>query len=316
MNKPVLLVTGAAGLIGSTLVRRLLDTPHARVVGCDLAVEPASLRDLRDRIDYVRADVACFESVLRVVQEHRPRTIYHLGGMLGPACEASPQAGIQVNALGSHHVLEAARLFGVEQVIFASSFSVFMGAGQGLTVIDDDSLTRPDMVYAAAKLFVENLGLAYRRQYGLDFRALRMPAVVGPGVPHSGFIRYIGQAIEAAMAGQPYTVYVAPTSCVPIITAEDAARAFVELAAAPRGSIRTVNYLVLGPNPVPSAQDLVERLRVRFPVAELQFRVNPEVQRIFDAMPQMFDDRRARHEWGWMPRQSLDDLIDAYIAAL
>lgn len=315
MTEPVQIVTGAAGLIGSSLVRHLLGQGRGRVVASDVAADPASLRDVLDRVDYVRADVGSFESVLRLFSTLRPRTVFHLGAMLGPPCEAAPQAGIQTNAVGTYHLLEAARLFGVEQVIFASSISVFGGAGAGLAVVDDDGLTRPDTVYAAAKLFSENLGLAYRRQHGLDFRSLRMPAVAGPGVGHAGFINYIGRAIEAAIDGRPYTLPVAPATRVPIVTAPDMARAFAELAAAPRESIRTVNYLVLGPKPVPSAQQLVERLQARFPAARLDFRVDPKVQQLFDALPQMFDDRRARGEWGWRPQHSLEDLIDAHVAA-
>lgn len=314
MNKPTYLVTGAGGLIGSTLVRHLLDCAQGTVVACDLATQPENLRGVMDRIDYARCDVSSFENVLRVVHAHHPTTIFHLGAMLGPDCELAPQAGIQANAMGTFHVLEAARLFGVTQVIYASSVTVFGGRWPQAKV-DDMGLTRPDTVYGAAKLFAENLGAVYRRQHGLDFRSLRMPAVVGPAGRKLGFINYIGEAIEAAMDDRAYSLPVAPDTQVPVVTSAEMARAFVQLASAPHERMRTSNYLVLGATPKLSAQQLVQRLRDRFPRSQLDFQVNPAVQAVFNTMPQEFDDGCARTEWGWEPQHSLEDVIDAYVAA-
>lgn len=56
------------------------------------------------------------------MEKHRPTTIYDIGAMLGR--DADPEAGIQANALGTYYILEAARLFGVQQLILASSISV------------------------------------------------------------------------------------------------------------------------------------------------------------------------------------------------
>jgi UDP-glucose 4-epimerase len=60
-----------------------------------------------------------------MVEQYKPATIYAIGTMRGPQCDADPEAGIRANALGTFHILEAARLFGVRQVIFAGSQSIF-----------------------------------------------------------------------------------------------------------------------------------------------------------------------------------------------
>ena len=72
--------------------------------------------------------------------------------MLSVPSEADPAAAIQANALGTFHVLEAARLFDVPQVLFASSTGVY-GLGIQEDVINDDTLQRPLLFYGATKLF-------------------------------------------------------------------------------------------------------------------------------------------------------------------
>jgi nucleoside-diphosphate-sugar epimerase len=130
--------------------------------------------------------------------------------MLAPACDADPEAGIRANALGTYHILESARLFGVQQVIFASSMSVFTGIYGSEPILNDFSVTSPDFIYGAAKLFSENIGLFYKRQYGFDYRGLRLPNIIGPGTQTHGYLEYFNKTIEESTKGHPYSIYVAP----------------------------------------------------------------------------------------------------------
>jgi threonine 3-dehydrogenase len=316
MENTAVLVTGATGFLGSHLVRLVLERSEGKVIASDISSSTNNLEDVLDRITFVRSDVGNFTSVLRLVKTHKPLTIYHTGAMLAPACDDDPQAGIQANALGTFHILEAARLFGVRQVIFASSVSIFDAVNTRDKVIDDYSLARPEGVYNAAKLFSENLGLFYRRKYGFDYRGLRLPAIVGPGAKTHGFAEYFNKAIDESVKGNPYTIYVAPHTRMPILHVQDVARAFVDLVQAPREQIKTVNYLVLGPLPLqaPSAQELVDAIRVRIPAAKLDFKVDEAFQKAFEVVVgRPFDDKYARQEWGWKPRFGMADIVDDFI---
>ena len=224
------IVTGATGFVGSHLVRSLLEQGHT-VVASNVSGSRERLEDVAHRVTFVRADVGSFSNVLQMVKEHKPAVIYHLGAMRGPQCDADPEAGIRANAIGTYNILEAARLFEVKQVIYASSLSVLSAANPSDPTVNDFSTTRPETIYATTKLFSENIGLCYRRLYGLDFRGLRLATVLGPGSDTPGYLEYFNKAIEQSIKGKPYAVYVAPRSRVPIIHVEDAARAFVELAA-------------------------------------------------------------------------------------
>ena len=92
-----------------------------------------------------------------------------------------------------------------------------------------------------------------------------------------------------------------------------AARAFVELAEAPPEAIRTVNYTVLGPMPSPTAQELVDAIRARVAGAKLDFKVDPRVSAVVDAVGKgPYVDHYARTEWGWQHRFDLGGIIDSF----
>jgi len=315
LKESTLLVTGATGFIGSHVVRLLLKVGDAKVVAGNSSGSQRNLDDVQDKLEMARADIGSFTSVLRMVEKYRPRTIYHIGAMLAPACDADPEAGIRANALGTYHILEAARLFGVQQVIFAGSMSVFSGAYARESVLDDFSMTRPDFIYGAAKLFSENIGLFYKRQYGFDYRGLRLPNVIGPGTQTHGYLEYFNKTIEESAKGNAYSLYVAPHITIPVMYIHDAARAFVELAAAPIERIKTVNYIVLGPTPFPTAEELVQTVTAKIPGARLDFQIDQKVSDLIESVTaRPFEDKYARQEWGWRHRYSVKDIVDEFLA--
>ncbi len=313
MKQSVALVTGATGFIGSHLVRQLL-RKGKKVVASNVSGSCRNLEDVRDQVEIVRADIGSFPDVLRLVEEHRPRTIYHIGAMLAPACDNYPAAGIQANGMGTFHILEAARLFGVPQVIFASSMSVLSGSFSAEEVIHDFSVTRPDFIYGAAKLFSENLGLFYKRKYGLDFRGIRLPNVIGPGAITHGYLEYFNKTIEESVRGNAYTCYVGPQTRIPVIHIEDAARAFIELSSAPLAQIQTTNYIILGPAPSPTHADLVAVIRAKIRDATIDYKVNESVQKLIDsATAKRYQDSFAQKEWGWKHQYDLSEIVDSFM---
>jgi threonine 3-dehydrogenase len=315
MKQSAVLVTGATGFIGSHLVRQLLEKGE-RVIASNVSGSSRHLENVRDQMEIARADIGCFSDVLRLVATHKPDTIYHIGAMLGPACDDHPATGIQVNAMGTHFILEAARLFGVRQVIFASSASVFSGAYATEPAVHDFSVTRPDFVYGVAKLFSEGMGLFYKRNYGLDYRGIRLPNVIGPGAETHGYLEYFNKTIEESAHGRPYTVYVGPQTRIPVMHIQDAARAFIELAAAPLAQIKTTNYIVLGPTPSPTHADLVACVQTKIPGAKIDYQINEPVQKLIEGITaKPYEDACARKEWGWKQRYSLADIVDSFLKA-
>jgi len=168
-------------------------------------------------------------------------------------------------------------------------------------------------VYGVTKLYGEGLGLFYRRKYGLDFRSLRYPFIVGPGARSGGVIDYPTAMIVKGIEGGSYTANVPPATRIHILHVVDAARAMFELAAAPRTSIKTVNYLVDGVRPAPSAGEIAEMVGRRFPEARFDFKPDRNLQPILENVALPIDDSRAREEWGWKPRFDYQRIIEDFI---
>lgn len=309
------LMTGGAGFIGLEVVRLLLSKGEKRPLVMSRNPSVTRLGDAADEVDVMQGDLGNFSHVLEAVRKARPQVIYHLGATLSVPSEADPATAMQTNALGTFHVLEAARLFGVPQVIFASSVGTY-GTDIREDVIHDATIQRPQLFYGMTKVFGEHMGLFYRRKHGIDFRGIRYPSIIGPGVRTPGAVQYTSWVIEACAQGRPYAIWVEPETRVPVMYVKDAALATVQLAQAPPEAITTVNYLVNGVTPTPSAVELADVVRSKIPTARIEFRPDGEIQRLIQASLRPLDDHKARQEWGWNPSYDLEDLVEDFLLAL
>ena len=310
-----ILVTGGTGFVGLEVVRQLLAEGDANITIFSRNPSPEKLGDLADQVSTVSGDVGNFSHVLDVVKNTRPEVIYHLGGMLSVPSEGDPTSAIQTNAMGTFYVLEASRLFDVRQVIFSSSIATY-GYDLPDGEMDDFTLQRPALLYGVTKAFGEHLGLFYKRKYGLDFRGIRYPSVIGPGVTTPGAAQYTSWVIETCAKGDPFTIWVEEDTRMPVMYLTESAVSTIRLAQAPLDQIRTVNYLVNGVKPTPSAGELADIVRAKIPGAQIDFKPDPEIQPLVSKVVRPIDDTTAREEWGWQPTHSLDRIVDDFLAAL
>ena len=305
------LITGGTGFMGAEVVRLLLKKGGEPVIFSRNPSTPR-LADLSDKVEGIAGDLGNFSNVLNAVKKTQPDVIYHLGGMLSVPSDADPAAAFQANALGTFHVLEAAKLFEVPQVLFASSLGVY-GTGIREDFIDDYTVQRPLLFYGATKAFAENMGLFYKRKYGLDFRGIRFPSVLGPGIRTPGAGQYNGWVIEECAKGNPFTIWVTPETRLPIMYFKESARAIVELGQAPVGNIKAVTYVLAGITPTPSAGELADVVRAKIPGAQIEFKPNLELQPILDDISRRVDDTNARMEWGWKPEYGLERTVEEFL---
>ncbi len=312
----VTLVTGGTGFIGAEIVRRLLaEDPDADIHVAYHSGNFQRLADLTERISLHPLDLADTKGIHGLVAAVAPDVIYHFGAVLTGPGEANPQMAIETNAIGTYALLEAARIAGTRQVVFASSIGTY-GSGIPTRVIDDATLQRPLTVYGVTKVFGENLGAFYKRRYGLDFRGIRYPSIVGPGVKTPSVVQYTSWVIEESAKGNPFTITVTPEFAVPIMYFKDAARAAITLSRAPLDAIASGTYLVDGHRPSPTAAELADVVRARLPDAEITFEPDPVMQPILDEAIRPLDDSRAREEWGWAPAYDLDAIVADFLEEL
>ena len=310
------LITGGTGFIGSTLAKALLD--EGKEIGTfDIKTTHPALEPYGKRWTHYTGNLGNMGEVLTAIQACRPRTLFNLGGMLSIPSEHNPQASFSTNVAGTYHVLEGARLFGVEQVIFASTNGTYSHDLEGLTVIDDRTLQRPFTMYGCGKVYGELLVRYYHRRYGIDFRSVRLPAIVGPGAKTKNVSIYNAWAIEKAFLGEPYEIFVTPETAAPILYFKDAARAFLDLSRAPAGRIKTMNYNLAGIQPMPTAMDLKNAVLHFLPQAKISF--NPDdLAMAFQKMHQnvRWDETPARNEWNWKIQYDLEKMVEDFIKEL
>jgi len=302
------LLTGGAGQVGTDLLELLHDR-GAELACFDLAPrhEP-----IPDAVRWHRGSVTNTGELFEFVKEFRPEVIFHLAAMLSATGEQFPHRAYVVNMDGTRNLLEAARLFDVRQVMFASTIAVF---GPGLPdPVPNEVPLQPKTMYGVTKVAGENLGAYYQHRWGLDFRGVRFPGLINAGTPGGGTTDYaLHMYVDGVHEGR-YECFVGPESRVPMMYMPDALRSLVELSNADRKRLKRNIYNIAAISP--SAQDFADAVRARVPGVEITFAPDPERQAILDTWPQRIDDSCARAEWGWRHEYDLDRMSDDLVRRL
>jgi len=293
------LITGGTGFIGALLARMHVGNGD-NVVILDIAPNMTRIDDIASDVAIVRGNLAYAPEVNNVVRDYSIDRILHMGSMLSAPSDANPWASYEVNVHGTVNVLEAARLFGGAQVVFASTIATFgLEAGR---VADDATVQRPTTMYGCGKAYIENLGRFYKHRFGLDFRCVRFPSVIGPGAKVRHVSQYNAWMIEFPLRGIPFECFVTPETKMPTMYYKDAASAVYSIADAPLANIKTVHYNVAGIVPTTSASDIEAVVRRHVPGAQITYVPDPQIMEYYRTFKiEVLDDSRARQEWGWCP---------------
>ncbi len=188
LNPKRILLTGGAGFIGSHVAEALLrrGTKLAIVDNLDDFYAPSRKRlNLQEILstgnyDFFEADVRDIGALRKIAERVQPEIVIHLAARAGvrPSI-AQPALYESVNVAGTVNLLEIAREFKVQRVIFGSSSSVY-GISNSVPFCEDDLKTRPISPYAATKLAAELMCYTYAHLYGLTILCLRFFTVYGP----------------------------------------------------------------------------------------------------------------------------------------
>jgi len=260
-------------------------------------------------VTVVQGDLGNWAQVLHAVKEHRVDGIYHTGALLSASAEENPLTAYMVNAGGTFHILEAARLFDVGSVMLLSTIATY---GPGIPPrVGDDVVQRPTTMYGVTKVFGELLGEYYRRKFGVNFRGLRLPSVIGPGRKGGGVSAYSSLVVQEPAAGRPFEVYVDEEARIPLLYIGDALRAIFSLEKAGEARLTRRVYNVQGFSP--TASDMARAVRKYVPDARISFRPVPEMVEIARSWPREMDDSSARKDWGWNTQYTLDRAVEDFI---
>jgi UDP-glucuronate 4-epimerase len=181
-----ILVTGGAGFIGSHLVEKLLGAGHEVVILDDFndfydpSIKRANIAGFAAEVTVCRADLRDCEAVRSVFRREKVDAIAHIAARAGvrPSIQ-HPRLYYDTNVIGTLHLLEAARVAGVERFIFASSSSVY-GASKLVPFSEEEHLVQTLSPYGATKVAGEFLCSTYSHLYQMRVVALRYFTVYGP----------------------------------------------------------------------------------------------------------------------------------------
>jgi len=208
LDGKTVLVTGAAGFIGSNLVRRLFhDFRNVKVIGIDsitdyydVNIKYERLKEIesldRDWI-FVRASIADKDVVERIFSENKISVVVNLAAQAGVRYSiTNPDAYVQSNLIGFYNILEACRHHEVEHLVYASSSSVY-GSNKKVPYSIDDKVDNPVSLYAATKKSNELMAHAYSKLYNIPSTGLRFFTVYGPaGRPDMAYFGFTDKLVK------------------------------------------------------------------------------------------------------------------------
>lgn len=207
LTNKTILVTGAAGFIGSNLVKRIyIESPNAKVIGIDnmneyydIALKKYRLQELErySSFKFIEGNIADKELINELFDTYKPTVVVNLAAQAGVRYSiTNPDAYIESNLVGFFNILEACRNYPVEHLVYASSSSVY-GSNKKVPYSTDDKVDNPVSLYAATKKSNELMAHAYSKLYNIPSTGLRFFTVYGPaGRPDMAYFGFTNKLVK------------------------------------------------------------------------------------------------------------------------
>lgn len=212
MSKSIILVTGAAGFIGSNLVLELLKSGEANlIIGLDnmndyydVSLKEFRLSQINDfsqdsasKWKFIKGSISDKELIEEIFSQYQPEIVVNLAAQAGVRYSiTNPDVYIESNIIGFYNILEACRHYPVEHLVYASSSSVY-GSNSKIPYSTDDKVDSPVSLYAATKKSNELLAHSYSKLYNIPTTGLRFFTVYGPaGRPDMAYFGFTNKLIK------------------------------------------------------------------------------------------------------------------------
>ncbi len=329
MRKKVVLITGASGEIGHSLIESLAADGSASIITIDLQPLEETVGDTVTR--EFTGSILEEHLLQRILAEFEVDTIYHLAALLSTRSEFTPNAAHQVNVEGTLKLLNFAQAQGESHArpvtfIYPSSIAAYGLKGvdfkQRVGAVREHEWNTPTTMYGCNKLYCEHLGRYFTHYFKqlsaenlsgkVDFRAIRFPGLISAAtVPSGGTSDFAPEMIHAAARSEPYACFVEPETRIPFMVMPDAVDATLRLATADREELSQTVYNITAFNP--SAAEIRDLVLEGFPDADITFKPDEKRLAIVDSWPADVDDSAARADWGHAPRYDLHSAFTDYL---
>lgn len=311
MKKPIILVIGAGGQLGSELTQGLWRL-HGKenVIATDIKNPQGILSEGNFEILDVLKEKVLFD----FIQRNKVTQIYHLAAVLSATGEKNPKFAWHLNMDGLIQVLDAAVALKVEKVYWPSSIAVF-GPNTPKQHTPQDTIMDPSTIYGISKLAGERWCDWYYRKHGLDVRSLRYPGLIGYKTkPGGGTTDYAVDIFFKALTEKNFTCFLEPDTYLPMMYMDDAVKATLDLMEAPMVKIRIRSgYNISAMSFCPS--EIASEIKKHIPEFSISYQPDYR-QAIADSWPKSIDDSRARNDWGWRHQFGLTEMTEEIIKKL
>lgn len=299
-----ILVTGGTGFIGSHVVRELVKRGHEPVT-FNRMPNPSLISDVIKYVKVLSGDIRDLSHLLKVIKSEKIEIIVHAASLLTAASQKRPLDALQINLTGTVNVLEAAKLMNVKRVVYISSTAVYGITEEGIPIKEDHPL-KPVTIYGITKLASEYFGINYSKDYGLEFIALRLPIVYGPGQSYRGFSA-LKEIIEKPVKGKKAVVPKGGDQKYDIIYVKDVAKAISLSCEIPKIKCEIIN---IGSGKFYSLKEVADIVKKYIPDAIIK--IGPGFD-ISEPIRGPLDITKAKKLLGFLPEFSLEDGIKDYI---
>jgi nucleoside-diphosphate-sugar epimerase len=170
----MILVTGGSGFLGRQVCEQLTNQGHSVL---DASLNPIQTPAYASRL----VDISQAAELEGLFSNYPVDTVIHLAALLHTESWKNPTDAYRVNVQGSFHLLELARKYQLRRFVFGSTVDALGYHPPEEGAVNEEAEVLPSDLYGETKRFIENLGLAYRQIYGLEFISSRIPFIVGPG---------------------------------------------------------------------------------------------------------------------------------------
>lgn len=318
-------VTGAAGFIGTALVKKLISRKS-------LLDRNGKQRDIQELIlvdickptykmngtsaistEWQQGDI-CDSSLRDDILSKPVDIIFHLAATLTAEAQADPSKGTRVNVRGFLDLLEACRgQAQAPRLIFASSIATFGGALPD--VVDDEVVQKPQTSYGTHKVIAEQLINDYSRHGVIDGRALRLPIVlVRPPSYPSSVSDKVAAIVREPLSGRDYSCPFKPDTKLAVASVQRVVDGLISLLEAPLSvfqGTRAINLPALTVTPHEMVLSL-SRVAGHHPIGNVQYAPELGSQEIVDSWPKYFDSEAARKAELSLDR-SFDEIVSDYL---
>lgn len=297
-----ILVTGAAGQVGSELV------PELRRIYGESAVLATDVR-VPDDAEGLYQTLDCMDAgaIADSIRAHGADTVYHLAALLSATAEQKPQKAYAINMGTLVNVLDVATE--LEVAVFTPSSIGAFGPTTPRDPTPQDTIQRPTTMYGVTKVAGELLCDYYHTRYGVDTRGLRYPGLISYAAPPGGGTTdYAVHIFYEALQSHHYTCFLSADTQLDMMYMPDAVRAAIEVMEADAAQLEHRNAFNVTAMQL-SPRSLAALIREHIPSFDIDYDVDPVRQRIADSWPKRLDDSAARKEWGWQPRYDADSMV-------